>query len=56
MKIFSAEEEVSLGIEYSQSGTYRPYNKEQYATVRTKTTALEKEKQNKVADNFNLAY
>ncbi len=39
LKIFGAEEDFSLEIEYSQSGTYRPYKREKYATVRTKTTA-----------------
>lgn len=53
LKIFGAEEDISLEIEYSQSGTYVPYKKKKYVTVRTKTAALDEEKQNKVADNFH---
>lgn len=43
LKNFSAAVDDSVGIEYSQSGTYRPYSKEMYVTIRAKTTALENE-------------
>lgn len=43
-KILSCEREGdSVGIRYSQSGTYRPYNNEIYTVVSTSTTALEED-------------
>lgn len=43
--IFGADEEAFIGIWYSQSGTYKPYNKKRYRVVSIKAKNLREGKE-----------